>query len=99
MATAPKDGTSCLLKFKDDLANYDPNGIGRLDRFQGKQFVGRWPGKAGDEYDYGWNFAAPVGHGGIDDRWLVGWMRVEYENGKITRLGKIVDEPEDKGRL
>ena len=74
MATAPKDGTSCLLKLKDDLANYDPNGIGRLDRFQGKQFVGRWPGKAGDEYDYGWNFAAPVGHGGIDDRWLVGWM-------------------------
>ncbi|MGI6349418.1 MAG: methylated-DNA--[protein]-cysteine S-methyltransferase [Eubacteriaceae bacterium] len=27
----------------------------------------------------------------------VGWMRVEYENGNITRLGKIVDEPEDKG--
>ncbi len=27
----------------------------------------------------------------------VGWMRVEYENGNITRLGKIADEPEDKG--
>ncbi len=27
----------------------------------------------------------------------VGWMRVEHENGNITRLGKIADEPEDKG--
>lgn len=71
MESAPRDGTTCLLKFKDDLAKYDPNGISRLEGFNGKQFVGRWPDPS---WDCGWNFAAPVGYGGISDHWLVGWM-------------------------
>lgn len=29
---------------------------------------------ADDGFDIGWSFAAPVGHGGFPDEWIVGWM-------------------------
>jgi len=32
--------------------------------------------KDGKVYDFGWNVAAPVGHGGIPDEWIVGWCHL-----------------------
>jgi hypothetical protein len=40
----------------------------------GITFVGRHPGITSRHEDFGWNFAAPVGYGGIPDEWLEGWM-------------------------
>lgn len=67
MDTAPKDGRPVLLKFKDDLTQYDPEG--RISRWAGLWFVGVWPNK------WGWCYAGPLGQGGFDDRWLEGWYR------------------------
>lgn len=66
MREARKDGTAVLLKFKSPVPR-DNSGL------DGKQFVGRHPGICDDGFDGGWNFAAPVGYGGIPDEWLEGW--------------------------
>lgn len=68
--TAPKNGTSVLLLITQELAVYRPD----LEHFSGIQFVGRHPGLAENGFDFGWNFAAPVGMGGFPDKWMVGWM-------------------------
>jgi len=79
ISTAPKDGTRVLLKFKDNLRQFDGivegDGFSRIDGFSGLEFVGRHHGfgKHGD-FDMGWSFAAPVGMGGFCDGWLVGWQ-------------------------
>lgn len=69
--TAPKDGTSVLLRFKNPIPR-EGNGVQR--QWAGLQFVGRHPGVAEDGFDIGWSFAAPVGMGGFPDEWLEGWM-------------------------
>ena len=66
--SAPRDGTRVLVKFKDDLSQYEGMGPGSLERWQGIPFVGR---NYGDITE--WCFAAPVGQGGIPDVWLEGW--------------------------
>lgn len=61
MTDAPRDGTPVLLCPK--LSN---------DACELKHpFVGRW-----DESCNGWNFAAPVGYGGIPDDKLRGWRQL-----------------------
>ena len=70
MDSAPKDRTSVLLLLKNPI----PKDREDLRRWDGLQFVGRHPGLADDGFDIGWNFAAPVGHGGFPDDWFIGWM-------------------------
>lgn len=65
METAPKDGTPVLVKGK--CAADMPHRIAQ--EFAGLLFVARNNGGLA-----GWQFAAPVGMGGISDNWLVGWM-------------------------
>lgn len=71
--SAPKNGVCVLLKLKDPIP--EPN---RLDlcRWSGIIFVARHSGFEGA----GWQFAAPVGHGGFPDRWISGWLPLEPQN-------------------
>lgn len=69
ISEAPKDGTSVLLKLKDDLSDF---GMRDPEYWNGLQFVGR--SATGDHDLCGWSFAAPVGHGGFPDKWMDGWM-------------------------
>jgi len=72
METSPMGtGEPVLLKFKDELSQYAGYDGARLERWQGLQFVGRSPHK--DHKRMGWQFAAPVGHGGFPNAWLDGW--------------------------
>jgi len=70
MSEAKKDGTPVLLLVKSDVRPDRDD----LKHWRGIQFVGRHPGVASDGFDMGWNFAAPVGHGGFPDDWFVGWQ-------------------------
>lgn len=69
MEQARKDNTAVLLLLKNPI----PSDREDLRRWDGIRFVGRHPGLADDGFDIGWNFAAPVGHGGFPDEWFVGW--------------------------
>ena len=71
--TAPDDGTSVLLllKGKDALDEFF---VRDAESWAGLQFVGRRPYPRRHDFDMGWNFAAPVGQGGIPDAWLAGWQ-------------------------
>jgi len=69
MVDAPKDGTPILLKFKDDLSQYDKCDHYSMAKWNGLYFVGR---NRGDIME--WGFAAPVGQGGFPDAWLDGWL-------------------------
>ena len=71
ISTAKKDGTPVLLKIVDVIPGAVPDT--NSHRLQGIQFVGRnMLAKNGN--DYGWNFAAPVGYGGIPDEWIEGYQ-------------------------
>ncbi len=61
--SAPRDRTSILLKVKD--APFLPD---RCEDLAGIWLVGR-SDSMGD-----WGFAAPVGYGGIPDKWIEGWL-------------------------
>jgi hypothetical protein len=69
MDSAPHDGTPVLLKFKDDLSQYDKCDHYSMTKWNGLYFVGR---NRGDIQE--WGFAAPVGQGGFPDAWLDGWQ-------------------------
>ena len=45
-----------------------------LECWNGVQVPLRHPGLADDGFDIGWGIAAPVGHGGFPDDWIVGWQ-------------------------
>lgn len=70
--TAKKNGEPILLCLKKTLSAE----FGRpdMERWDGLQFVGRHIGLPGDGFDIGWQFAAPVGHGGFLDEWIAGWQ-------------------------
>ena len=69
MATAPKDGSRIYAQLKNPI----PNDREDLRRWDGVPFIARHPGICEDGFDIGWNFAAPVGHGGFPDDWFEGW--------------------------
>lgn len=73
ISTAPKDGTSILLKFKDDLSAYYGSFEERMKGWEGLCFVGR-AYREERHHIMGWGFAAPVGNGGFPDAWIEGWM-------------------------
>lgn len=77
MDSAPKDGTPVLLKFKDDMSQFDKTGKFRMSRWNSINFVGR---NRGDVML--WGFAAPVGQGGFPDEWLDGWQPLPSPPGK-----------------
>lgn len=45
-----------------------------LKRWNGLQVPLRHPGLCEDGLDIGWGVAAPVGHGGLPDEWIAGYM-------------------------
>lgn len=66
ISEARKDRTSYLLRFKNPI----PDDREHVRQWDGLVFVGRHPGVCEDGLDIGWNFAAPVGHGGFPDEWI-----------------------------
>jgi hypothetical protein len=62
---AKKDGTPILAKLKPSADE---------PRWNCRIFVARHPGLADDGFDIGWNFAAPVGYGGIPDDAILGFI-------------------------
>ena len=80
--SAPRDGTRVLLQLKDPI----PSNLPWVRIWDGIPFVGQHPGLyPPDDFDIGWQFAAPVGQGGFPDEWLDGWQPLpappETENG------------------
>jgi hypothetical protein len=71
--SAPKDRTPVLVCLRSDITTIRP-GRDDLERWHGIVAVMRHPGIAQDGFDMGWNFAAPVGHGGFPDEWVAGWQ-------------------------
>lgn len=70
ISSAMKDRTPILLCLKNPI----PDERDHVRIWDGIRFVGRHPGVTDDGFDIGWNFAAPVGHGGFPDSWIAGWM-------------------------
>jgi hypothetical protein len=68
---APKDRTRILAYIRGDLVAFESRRD--LDRWAGRFVVLDHPGITDDGYDFGWNVAAPVGSGGIPDRWIDCW--------------------------
>lgn len=74
VSTAPKDGTVIWAAFHPAIYPVLRPEREDLERWNGVQVPIRHPGIADDGFDMGWNIAAPVGHGGFPDEWIVGWM-------------------------
>lgn len=76
MAKARKDGSSYLLKFRDDLAERCPRWGGHegtAAKMAGGWVVAAHPGFAGDGFDPGWALAGPFGQGIGGDELFEGW--------------------------
>jgi hypothetical protein len=63
-----------LLKLKDEIPR---EGREDLKVWNGLIFIGIHPGLAKDGFDVGWQFAAPVGHGGFPDDWFDGFKELK----------------------
>lgn len=71
--TAPKDGTPVLVLMHADIYPRIRPPRDDLAPWNGVSAVMRHRGVGADGWDYGWQLAAPVGHGGFPDEWMVGW--------------------------
>ena len=71
---APKDRTTIWAVFHPLVYPIVRPERPDLERWNGLQLPLRHPGLQPDGFDMGWNLAAPVGHGGFPDEWIVGWM-------------------------
>src|SRR5690349_5978210 len=72
---APKDRTIIWAQLRSDIYPALKSGRPDLKPWNGLQLPLRHPGLlAEDDFDMGWNVAAPVGHGGFPDEWIAGWM-------------------------
>jgi hypothetical protein len=70
--TAKRDGTPVLVKLRDDIYPGLRPERADLKGWNGITAVMR---NRGDPSD--WCFAAPVGHGGFPDEWMVGWKHTD----------------------
>lgn len=71
--TAMKGGAPIWAAFHPAIyPDLEPNRPD-LERWNGRQAAISHPGITKDGLDIGWNMAAPVGHGGFPDNWIVGW--------------------------
>jgi hypothetical protein len=73
MVTAYKDGETVWALLRPDIYPTLKPGREDLEPWNGLQVPVRHPGLTPNGSDYGWNIAAPVGHGGFPDEWFVGW--------------------------
>jgi hypothetical protein len=69
---APKDGTPVLVKVRDDIYP-----VLRPNRADLEDWNGIWAVMKNYGNTMEWLFAAPVGHGGFPDEWMVGWLPLE----------------------
>jgi hypothetical protein len=74
--TAPRDGTPVFVQFRSDIYPDLRPQREDLEAWNGVSAVMRNRGDISD-----WCFAAPVGHGGFPDEWLVGWAPVSIAKG------------------
>lgn len=72
MTDAKKDGSTIWGGLRSDLSEW--KGRADLQGWDGVQVPVRHPGLLDDDFDMGWNIAAPVGHGGFPDDWFAGWV-------------------------
>ncbi|MTH95918.1 hypothetical protein [Roseibium sp. RKSG952] len=71
---APKDRTViwAVIRIPKEELEARPN----LEQWDGVQVPLRHPGVMEGGFDTGWSVAAPVGHGGFPDEWILGWVPV-----------------------
>jgi hypothetical protein len=74
ISEARKDRTVIWAAFHPRIYPVLEPGRPDLERWNGVQIAIKHPGAFDDGFDIGWNIAAPVGHGGFPDRWIVGWQ-------------------------
>jgi len=74
--SAPKDGSVIWAALRDDIYPTVCPNRDDLAPWNGRQLPLRNPGLAEDGFDFGWNVAAPVGHGGFPDAWIAGWRHL-----------------------
>jgi hypothetical protein len=76
ISEAVKDGNAIWAMLKEDIVGL--TGCPDLAHWNGIQVPLRHPGvytdDDGRDRDHGWTVAAPVGHGGIPDDWIAGWV-------------------------
>lgn len=79
-ADTNEPGPVIWAKIRDDLVEH--TGRGDIDAWAGVQVPLRHPGvyeHDGRTWDHGWSVAAPVGHGGVPDDWIAGWVPLKDE--------------------
>lgn len=76
MESAPRDRAPIRALIHDDLYPRLKPGREDLEPWNGQEVILRHGGLGADGFDFGWNLAAPVGHGGFPDEWFVGWLPV-----------------------
>jgi len=76
IAEAPRDGNPIWVCLHPRIYPDLRPGREDLDRWNGLQVPLRHPGIASDGFDIGWSIAAPVGHGGFPDDWIIGWREM-----------------------
>lgn len=76
ISQAMKGGPAIWARLRDDI--HEITGRADLSHWSGLQVPLRHPGPYTDDdgrdRDHGWTVAAPVGHGGIPDAWIDGWV-------------------------
>lgn len=68
--SAPRDRTDILARTRPDVFPEEHNRSG----WNNRTVVIRHEGIVNDGFDMGWSVAAPVGYGGMPDKWFLGWM-------------------------
>lgn len=74
MSSAPRDGTAIWVALRPDIYPKLRPARDDLEPWNGLQLPMRHRGLAPDGFDIGWQVAAPVGHGGFPDEWMIGWI-------------------------
>lgn len=72
MSEAPRDRTDILAKTRPDIYPEAHNRSG----WNNRSVVIRHEGIVNDDFDMGWSVAAPVGYGGMPDKWFLGWQPI-----------------------
>ncbi|MFP2873705.1 hypothetical protein ACLEIY_15925 [Acetobacter tropicalis] len=85
MSDAPRDRTEILAKTRPDVYPETHNRSG----WNNRSVVIRHEGIVNDDFDMGWSVAAPVGYGGMPDKWFVGWQPLPAPPASIDALGGV----------
>lgn len=85
MTSAPRDRTDILARTRPDVFPEDHNRSG----WNNRNVVIRHEGIVNDDFDMGWSVAAPVGYGGMPDKWFVGWQPLPAPPVGSAELGGV----------